>query len=159
MPREDKANTRTFKTDPILELGMNHAEAEQQILQIALAAPAEYFRLRQDLLSILLKDQVKAMYNLIWNALTEGVVGGIPILYVKEDPAKKAGLSGKFSIVPDYPEHEVNAIAMSVAQGYKDLIEKEVVDKLLPPNFGETARQKTAAVTAMNLVKGAAADA
>lgn len=150
-------NIRKFKTDVIKELGLQHSQTEQQLLQIALSKPAQYFKLRSILLKTMLEDNVKVMYDIIWNALTLGVYGEEgyeqPIL-VLDGALAEFRLDGVANIVPNYPEHKVNAIAIAVAQGMKDLIEREVVEKLLPKNLNQIATQKTAASTAAAIAAG-----
>eukprot|EP00952_Eustigmatos_sp_NYUAD-ZCMA_P008477 35277-Eustigmatos_ZCMA.PRE.1 len=68
---------RSFRTDPVRELGLQATEAQNQALQIALAHPAEYFKLRNTLLQAVVKDHVNQIYGTVWYALTEGRKGKV----------------------------------------------------------------------------------
>eukprot|EP00952_Eustigmatos_sp_NYUAD-ZCMA_P014040 55137-Eustigmatos_ZCMA.PRE.1 len=152
------ADVRKFKTNPVRELGLDASEAQNQALQIALAKPAQYFKLRNDLLKAVVKDHVQEIYNTVWNALTEGTTrNGSPILNLGTDELKDFIIgsgSGAAQFQPKFPESQVNAIALSIASGYKQLMDTQLVERILPKNLHELAIQKTAAKTATKIAAG-----
>eukprot|EP00952_Eustigmatos_sp_NYUAD-ZCMA_P014643 56837-Eustigmatos_ZCMA.PRE.1 len=108
---------RTFKTDPIRELGLEATEAQNQALQIALAKPAQYFKLRNTLLKAVVKDHVQNIYDVVWNALTEGKdVKGKEILRLDNVELKDFMVGGSPHFQPLFPESQVNAVALSIAK-------------------------------------------
>jgi hypothetical protein len=157
MPR---AGFREFKTDVIREIGFDSAKSQNIALQIALTHPSEYFAMRQTLLEGVVKDNIEMIYNTVWNALTIGtnkdnnaILPAASFTNSKELIIKtgtpETGTVARY--MPMFPEHEVNAIAMSVARGFKDLMEQQLVNVILPQDLHQTALQKTAVRTVANL--------
>lgn len=144
---------RTFRTDVINELGLESKEAESAALQVSLALPSRYFELRQRLLRSLLNDNVQRIYDTVWQALTEGRdINGNPILPMAGgglERFRQRNAAGGFinNYQPRMAESEVNAIAMAISKGFKDLIENELVERVLPMRLYTLAMDKTAAGT------------
>eukprot|EP00952_Eustigmatos_sp_NYUAD-ZCMA_P012571 50457-Eustigmatos_ZCMA.PRE.1 len=69
MPRQ---GFREFKTDPLRELGIDAGESQSIATQIALAAPATYFGLRQAVLKSVVSSNVDDILYCVWQCLTEG---------------------------------------------------------------------------------------
>jgi hypothetical protein len=152
-------NTRTFKTDPLLELGTYATESENVLVQMSLQFPAKYYQARAKLLRSLLQDNVRRIYSTVWNALTEGQdAAGGPIIPL-DGPLAQFRINnphgGKFpNYRPRLPESEVNSIALSVTKAFKDVIEQQIVDRIMPKELYKAALERTAAKTASNLASG-----
>lgn len=153
-------NTRTFQTDPLLELGTYATESENVLVQMSLQFPAKYYEARSKLLRSILHDNVRNIYNTVWNALTEGKdKDGNAIIPLD-------GALGRYRIpnpnggrpFPNYqprlPESEVNDIALSVTRAFKDVIEQQLVDRIMPKELYKAALERTAARTASELASG-----
>jgi hypothetical protein len=148
------AEFRTFRTNPIRELGISHAQAESQILQVALQAPSKYFALRTGLLRALLERQVQTMYNTVWFCLGSGTDPDGNNLIPFNDEIQEIIGDGADHYAPALPEEEINRISMSLAQGYRDLVERLMVERVLPKKLYDLATQKVAAKTNLSLISG-----
>lgn len=162
-------DTRTFKTDPLLELGTYATESENVLVQMSLQFPAKYYEARAKLLRSLLQDNVRSIYDTVWNALTEGKDKNGNAIIALDGPLARfqitnpnAGLLGGPARFPNYqprlPESEVNSIALSVTKAFKDVIEEQLVDRIMPKELYRAALERTAAKTASNLASGSGPD-
>jgi hypothetical protein len=152
-------NTRTFKTDPLLELGTYATESENVLIQMSLQFPAKYYEARATLLRSLLQDNVRNIYKTVWNALTEGQdAAGGPIIPLDGPLARYRIRNPRGGVFPNYqprlPESEVNSIALSVTKAFKDVIEEQLVDRIMPKELYKAALERTAAKTSSALASG-----
>lgn len=153
-------DTRTFRTDPLLELGTYATESENSLVQLSMQFPAKYFECRATLLRSLLQDNVRNIYATVWNALTEGTTAaGGPIIQLDGQLARfqvrNPNTGGRVPYYqPRLPESEVNSIALSITKAFKDIIEEQLVDRIMPKELYKSAMERTAAKTASKLASG-----
>lgn len=155
------ADTRTFKTDPLLELGTYATESENALIQMSLQFPSRYYDARAKLLRSLIQDNARQIYETCWNALTEGKdKTGAPIIPL-DGPLAQFRIArpggGRYDhYTPRLPESEVNSIALSITKAFKDVIEDQLVDRVMPKELYKGALERTAARTASKLAAGGA---
>jgi hypothetical protein len=144
---------RTFRTDVINSLGIEHDEAQAQALNISISNPSAFYKMRSDLLRSVLNANVQNLYNTIFNALNNGTMpdGRTPILPMTSAALVPFQINGRPYFSPKVPEQEINKIALSICASFKRLIESEIVDVVLPKSFFDLSKQKTAQSTRNNI--------
>lgn len=140
---------RTFRTDPINALGLQAKEAESVALQISLQQPATYFRMRSQLLQQLVNQQAQDLYTMVYNVLNDGTDRNGNHLLTIPQAFRRQGAPADFE--PRIPEQEINKIALSITKAFKDTIEDQLVDRILPKDLYKIAVDRTVARTANDL--------
>ena len=111
--------TSVFKVAPKNILGLEAQKFKSKLLALALAEPATYFELRDQVYQSIVETNVEQAYNTYWSILTEGKIGATQIKV-----RNKAG--NDFNFTPNLPESEVNTFALEVAEAVKDITERAV---------------------------------
>ena len=92
----DLKTISNFRINPVNQLGLEHRKFKDKVLQVAISEPSKYFKIRGECLEILLRNQVSAIYDLIYNVLTSGEVDGANIFAEFGKPNAYAKLSNRF---------------------------------------------------------------
>ena len=72
MSRTRLATDSVFRVEPRNILGLEHQRFKSKLLALALAEPASYFKLRDDVYTAIVEEAVGDAYNLYWNILKDG---------------------------------------------------------------------------------------
>lgn len=153
---------RGYRRNPNRELGVEAEESKSQLLQISLALPSQYHRLRTQLLRTLLNVFLQDIYTTTFNALGPGTgtVGGVanqalvPLVGNGLNNYQIPGLANNNRYQPRYPEAECDKIAMSLAEAFKNAIEEQLVEKIMPQSLYDLAMQRVASQTTARLNRG-----
>jgi len=130
-------DTTSFKIDTADYLSINYSAFRDDMLELALSKPSDYFRLRKAVLQAVKKSAVENIYTIYYNLLTTGT-----------DPAGNniltgggaADLAGIFK--PSYPKQLVNKFALGASETI-DKIAEDAVELLLPRNYKDIANERT----------------
>ena len=131
-----------FKVNPRNILGLDHQRFKIQLLSLALAEPAKYFKLRDEVYTAIVEESVKDAYELYWNILKDGkkTATGAAISIATE---KYTSAGGKvFNFVPALPESEINTFALEVAEAVKDIAER-CIEKIMPMEIKDLAVRRS----------------
>lgn len=134
---------RSFKSKPLNALNLEYEQFKSKVLEVAFQSPEEFFNLRRQLMKNLLEDSVKAMYEMVFNALTE------PKDIVNFDSLTKAAATFEGEFKPKMSEQKADEIALDMVAGLKELLKKHVVDELLPPDVFRSSLQRAGKAAAM----------
>ena len=114
-------------------LGLEQQATRSELLALALSKPANYFKLRADVVKRITEQSVSDIYNTYWDILKFGTYneGTEQLTYIDA-----TGVSKNFH--PNLPEAEINKFALKVAGAIKDIAE-EAVDEILPLRYNDLA--------------------
>ena len=128
----------TFQIDPSDYLSIDYEAFRDDMLQLALSKPAEYFELRKAVLMAVKKEACVQQYSVYYNLLTKAKKsdGATSIFQGMPEPTA----SNKF--VPNYPKQLVNQFALGAAKTI-DKISEDAVELLLPRDFKSIANERT----------------
>ena len=117
-----------FKLDTADYLSIEYSAFRDDMLELALSKPSEYFKLRRIVLDKVKKDAVENMYTTYYNLLSAGT------------DASGSKIADGF--VPRYPKQLVNQFALGAAKTV-DKIAEEAIELLLPRNYKDIANERT----------------
>jgi len=140
-----------FKIDPANYAGIDHESYRADMLQLALAQPTEYTKLRKEVLNIVKKEAVNSQYAIYYYLLTVGQEagtgnGGNSIL--QGSTAVQAETKAIF--VPKVPSQIVNEFALKAAKTI-DKIAEEAIEMILPADWKQIADNRTFSKTKSTL--------
>jgi hypothetical protein len=129
----------TLRIDPTRYIGLSYNKFRSDLYAQALTDPKAYYKLRQDVEEKLQFQAIGKLYDVLYNCLGEGTDAD--------------GVALGFNLPPSVPLQKINEICLSAATTLNEIIEKEVLELLLPLNFekimlsrfGEQGRAKTMA--------------
>ena len=141
MSRTRLATDSVFRVEPRNILGLEHQRFKSKLLALALAEPASYFKLRDDVYTAIVEEAVGDAYNLYWNILKDGKKKETeaPIKITTE---KLIGGTREFIFVPNLPESEINTFALEVAEAVKDIAER-CIEKIMPMEIKDLAVRRS----------------
>ena len=141
MSRTRLATDSVFRVEPRNILGLEHQRFKSKLLALALAEPASYFKLRDDVYTAIVEEAVGDAYNLYWNILKDGKKkeSEAPIKITTE---KLIGGTREFIFVPNLPESEINTFALEVAEAVKDIAER-CIEKIMPTEIKDLAVRRS----------------
>ena len=117
-----------FKLDTADYLSIEYNAFRDEMLELALSKPSEYFKLRRIVLDKVKKDAVENKYTTYYNLLSAGTDAG--------------GSKIADGFVPRYPKQLVNQFALGAAKTV-DKIAEEAIELLLPRNYKDIANERT----------------
>ena len=128
-----------FRVDPRNILGLDHQRFKSQLLSLALAEPAKYFKLRYIVYTTIVEEAVSDAYDLYWNILRDGRREENCILITIETK-KYTNQQNQFffTFIPSLPESEINTFALEVAEAVKDIAER-CIEKIMPMEIKDLA--------------------
>ncbi len=129
--RERLATVSVFRVAPRNILGLQAQKFKSKLLVLALAEPATYFKLRDQVYQSIVETNVEVSYNLYWDILTKGQVNGNQISVEDKE-------GNEFEFTPNLPESEVNTFALEVAEAVKDIAER-AVERVMPMEYKDLA--------------------
>ena len=129
--RERQATDSVFRVAPRNILGLQAQKFKSKLLALALAEPATYFKLRDQVYQSIVETNVEVSYNLYWDILTKGEVNGTQITVEDKE-------GNEFAFTPSLPESEVNTFALEVAEAVKDIAER-AVERVMPMEYKDLA--------------------
>jgi hypothetical protein len=143
MSRTRLATDSVFRVEPRNILGLEHQKFKSKLLALALAEPASYFRLRDDVYTAIVEEAVGDAYNLYWNILKDGKKKETeaPIKIATEKYINPAG-AREFIFIPNLPESEINTFALEVAEAVKDIAER-CIEKIMPMEIKDLAVRRS----------------
>ena len=126
-----------FKIDPSDYLSIKYESFRDDMLELALSTPANYFKLRKAVLQKVKEQACITQYKVYYNLLTEG-----------NDIENSSVLAGtdadefadKFK--PHYPKQLVNQFALGASKTI-DKIAEDAVELLLPRDYKSIANERT----------------
>ena len=133
--RERLATDSVFRVAPRNILGLQAQKFKSKLLALALAEPATYFQLRDNVYQSIVETNVEMSYNLYWDILTIGQVNGTQITVEDKE-------GNEFNFTPNLPESEVNTFALEVAEAVKDIAER-AVDRVMPMEYKDLAVRRS----------------
>jgi hypothetical protein len=139
----DLDTTKTFKSDPLNFSGYENQRYRNGLLQLAFTKPSEYYKLQDEVLAKLLEDNIKSMYNTVYNVLRSGKNKdkGVVVDITGYDTYAKISPGGWD---PKIPDQECDSIAKSIIQDFQKSLENKVIDLVLPPNIFDQALNRSA---------------
>ena len=124
-----------FKLDTNDVLGFAYQEYVASIRAVALATPADYFLLRKEVLKSVKNDAVGALYNTLFQILSNGET-------LKGDSIGTGNVKlGRGGLKPAYPSQKINDLCIQIASDLADHINR-VIDIILPDDFEKLASGK-----------------
>ena len=129
--RERLKTDLVFRVAPRNILGLQAQKFKSKLLALALAEPATYFKLRDQVYQSIVETNVEVSYNLYWDILTKGQVNGTQISVEDKE-------GNEFEFTPNLPESEVNTFALEVAEAVKDIAER-AVERVMPMEYKDLA--------------------
>jgi hypothetical protein len=137
------------KTDILNTLGIDFESYRSKMLEVAFRSSSEYFRLRSECRKKMLESIMLMIYELVYNSLTRGIINSgngnndtkIFLLEALQKPVAYQIFEGATQnfISPNFSAEEANKLAVSVAQGFKSILEKDIIDVLMPQNVFDNA--------------------
>jgi hypothetical protein len=136
------------RTDILNTLGIDFENYRSKMLEVAFRSSSEYFKLRSACRKKMLESIMLMIYELVFNSLTRGIINGgvanneatqIFHLTAQDTPTARGIFGGGDHINPQFSAEEANKLAVSVAQGFKSILEKDIIDVLMPQNVFDNA--------------------
>ena len=142
-----------FKIDPANYAGIDHESYRADMLQLALAQPTVYTKLRKEVLKLVKKNAVNSQYGIYYylltnGASTDGTQEDVSILNNTDVPAEVKALATKFK--PCVPSQIVNEFALKAAKTI-DKIAEEAIEMILPADWKQIADNRTFSKTKSTL--------
>jgi hypothetical protein len=127
-----------FKIDPSDYLSIDYEAYRDDMLELALSQPAQYFQLRKAVLKAVKKQACIDQYKIYYNLLTGGLKsdGATSIFAGGDAPAAQALFK------PKYPKQLVNQFALGAAKTI-DKISEDAVELVLPRDYKSIANERT----------------
>jgi len=127
-----------FKIDPSDYLSIDYETYRDDMLELALAQPAQYFQLRKAVLKAVKRQACINQYNIYYNLLTNGKqADGATSIFADADVPTAAPL-----FKPKYPKQLVNQFALGAAKTI-DKISEDAVELILPRDYKSIANERT----------------
>jgi len=142
---------RKFKVNPKNILGFEAKDSRATLTQLALTSPSKYLALRACILQGVVYQFTDQIYNTVYSALdTATKQDGTTKLILDSDSGatdelKKDEVLKNWS--PKIPENEIADIALSVCKSLADVIEAQVVDRILPAELSKLSYERQVATT------------
>jgi len=129
-----------FKIDPSDYLSIDYETFRDDMLELALSKPAEYFQLRKAVLKAVKRQACINQYNIYYNLLTQGLKSdGASSIFVGLDGGAPAAAA---LFKPNYPKQLVNQFALGAAKTI-DKISEDAVELILPRDYKSIANERT----------------
>ena len=126
-----------FKIDPSDYLSIDYETYRDDMLELALSQPADYFELRKAVLKAVKRQACIDQYNIYYNLLTSGKKTDGSSIFAG-GPEPKAAAAFK----PKYPKQLVNQFALGAAKTI-DKISEDAVELILPRDYKSIANERT----------------
>ena len=125
-----------FQLDTNDVLGFAYQEYVSSIRALALSKPAEYFKLRKEVLKEVKNEAVGQLYNTLFSVLSKGET--LKKTKIGTPPYHLGGTDG---LHPKYPSQKINDFCIQVASDLADHINR-AIDIILPDDFEKLAAGK-----------------
>ena len=139
-----------FKIDPANYAGIDHESYRSDMLQLALAQPTEYAKLRKVVLNIVKRTAVNSQYAIYYNLLTEGLTTKDNKASVSILPEAEYSDAMQLMFKPKVPAQIVNEFALKAAKTI-DKIAEEAIEMILPADWKQIADNRTFSKTKSTL--------
>ena len=133
------AGYTTLRVDPNQYLGLKYNRFRNGMYKFALTNQEEYYTLRESILDHFVSKSIDNLFDLIYFALMNGTTpdgsaigNGFPI-----------GSDGK-PIEPQLPAQKVNDICVSACATLHEIIDKEVIEILMPADYNALMQSRLA---------------
>jgi hypothetical protein len=124
----------SFKIKPQNYLGLSWGRYKSDLYALALAKPAVYAKIRQDVLDKVKNDAIDKMYETFFTVLDKGEVGGTPIIK-----------DGSKIYTPSYPEQDINSFCLSACKTLESICD-ECIEILIPIDYNKILSSRYAEV-------------
>jgi hypothetical protein len=152
------------RTDILNALGIDHQSFKDKMLRLAFSASGEYFSLRSSMRKKILEGVMLAIYELIYNTLTNGTLSQQAdgttaennILHLDDTTPSAVEIFGlgkkALGISPAFSKEEANRIAVGIAASFKTTLEKEIIDRLMPASVFDNALHRAKKVSEIQML-------
>ena len=139
------AEPQSFRLNTSNYLGLNHNTFKNKLLEIALTQPAQYFKIRENVLKNVKEKAISNMYDTFYNVMTKGTVEGPTGTQNAANDALNpiAGITVETMFVPNYPNQKVTEFALGAAKTL-DSICDECIEIIMPLNYKDLAEARLA---------------
>ena len=139
-----------FKIDPANYAGIDHESYRSDMLQLALAQPTEYSKLRKTVLNVVKREAVNSQYAIYYNLLTEGLktVDNKASVSILPEADYSDAMQKMFK--PKVPSQIVNEFALKAAKTI-DKIAEEAIEMIIPADWKHIADNRTFSKTKSTL--------
>ena len=131
------AESQNFKIDTSNYLGISHSTYKNRLLEIALTQPAQYFKIRENVLKNVKENAIKNMYDTFYNVMSSGKIGGT------NAATGDLTVDANTIFVPAYPNQKITEFALGAAKTL-DAICDECIEIILPINYKDLAESRLA---------------
>lgn len=131
-----------FKVDTNDVLGLNFQEYVSNVRCLALASPAQYFELRRDVLRVVKRDAISALYETFYCVLSKGT----------DKNGNAIGKLGTANYQPGYPSQKINNFSLEVSKVLADYIDT-CIDIILPDDFEKISESKLSLKGRANVIE------
>jgi hypothetical protein len=143
---------RGFKIQPTNVLGLEARKSKAWLLQVALQHPSSYIEMRENMITKLLHDFTKNIYNDVFNVLDNGTnKSGVPVIDIPTAVTIPPPYGTSRVFEPKIPQNLIGEVALKVAKRFQEIIEEEVVEACLPQEMSKLALEKTVTRTKLAL--------
>ena len=117
---------QNFEVDTSDYLGFQYEEYLNEVMAIAMATPAIYYKMRADTLKALKQVVVKQVYETYYKLLTIGQINGTNTLD---------------GLIPHYPQQKASQFALGASKTINEIL-NSALDIILPANHLDVAKLK-----------------
>ena len=136
---------QSFKINTTNYLGIGHSTFKNKLLEIALTQPAQYFKIRENVLKNVKERAISNMYDTFYSVMTEGTVKkeGVSGNAAYDSENLVGGLDVTKVFVPNYPNQKVTEFALGAAKTL-DAICDECIEIIMPLDYKDLAEARLA---------------
>ena len=132
---------QNMKLSPEIISGISYKKYRNNLYSIALGTPSRYYKLREKVLESIETDLIKLIYNIFFNALTEGRDSSGNPIGVSPGEFRLSGITPDTPLVlqaPHYMTHKINELSLSAVADLEIHLQK-LCDLLVPQDFNSIA--------------------
>ena len=132
-----------FKINPADYLSIDYEAFRDDMLELALSNPAEYFKLRKVVLQAVKRQACMTQYEVYYQLLSEGnTADGNAIFLTRGITTDLPTPETRAKFKPHYPKQLVNQFALGASKTI-DKISEDAVELLLPRDYKSIANERT----------------
>ena len=133
---------QSFKINTTNYLGIGHSTFKNKLLEIALTQPAQYFKIRENVLKNVKETAISKMYDTFYSVMTDGTIDKKNAAFDTENPIG-GGINEDKVFIPQYPNQKVTEFALGAAKTL-DSICDECIEIIMPMNYRDLAEARLA---------------
>ena len=133
----------TFQIDPADYLSIDYESFRDDMLELALSSPAQYFKLRKAVLKQVKREACITQYNVYYSLLTLGnKADGATSIFQGLGGGDLPSEEVRTAFKPHYPKQLCNQFALGASKTI-DKIAEDAVELILPRDFKSIANERT----------------